>query len=81
MSPKCPPTDYVTLTYDVLDQLRHRRGYAKKESKSGVKPRLSTVDALDRKRARGTHGEVPDVAVNAIEKRNATEHLRPIKRR
>ena len=50
--PTCTPKDYDSLTDDALHQLRWRRGY------SALRPRSSTMETLDRKRACGTQDAV-----------------------
>ena len=70
--PTCTPKDYDSLTDDALHQLRWRRGY------SALRPRSSTMETLDRKRACGTQDAVCCLCVcvsvmlmvNAIASRN-----------
>ena len=52
--PNCAPIDYKTLPCDELRQLCRRRGYGRQVSKSVLQPRLSTIDAQDRKHVRDT---------------------------
>ena len=49
--PAAAPGDYDRLTYDALHQLCRRGRYAGKGPKAAPKTRLSTVDAVERKRA------------------------------
>ena len=44
--------EYDTLAYDKLHQLRRTRGYAKQDSEATLKTQSSTMDTLERKRAR-----------------------------
>ena len=74
--PEKTPGDYDYLTYDTLDQLCRRRGYAKKNSKAVLKTRLSTMDADDRKRVRekGEAASTPgDMPVNQGKRRRADD--------
>ena len=59
--------DQSRLTHDKPNQLRRRRGKARKDSRAALKTRLATMDAMDRKQARdavdaiGTSEDTPEV--------------------
>ena len=70
--PDCSLKEYDTLTRDELHRWRRRRGYAEKDSKSLLKTRPPTMDALDPKQERETLDGAPKVAG----KRNRVEELK-----